>query len=85
MEAEMKSLIRTAAVAVAAVGISNITPTSLHVGQITEDTAGASQGRASYGLSFEDLRVGPTGKVPVEVGKLPVRVVQNKPTNSSGC
>lgn len=75
----MKALIRTAAVAVAAAGLSNVTPASAHVNQTAERAPGAQLATAPFGLSFEDLRVGPTGKVSAEVGstELPVRVADN--------
>jgi hypothetical protein len=44
-----------------------------------EDTAATPQGSAPFGLSFEDLRIGPTGKVPVAIGStdLPVQMAEN--------
>jgi hypothetical protein len=76
----MKTPIKTAAVAVAAVGISNaVTPVSLHVDQTAERTAGTAQASQPFGLSLEDLRVGLTGKVRADVGSadLPVRVADD--------
>lgn len=85
----MKSLIKRAAVALAAAvaGIANATagvsntehPPSLHPDQSTKGVAGLPQGRGATGLSLEDLRVGPTGKVPAEVGSVgvPVRVAED--------
>jgi hypothetical protein len=78
---KMKVVIKAAAMALAAVGISSAaaTPTSDHVGRTTEDAAGVARGTAPFGLSFEDLRVGPTGKVSPEVGstELPVQMAEN--------
>ncbi len=74
----MKGLVRTAAVAIAAAGISSALaapdPTA-------EDTARVTRISGETGLSFEDLRVGPMGKVLVAIGstEVPVRVAGDTP------
>lgn len=69
----MKVLVKTAAVALAAAGISSAVAapdraTEANVPQIS-----------GTGLSFEDLRVNPMGKVPVVVGtaKMPLQHAEN--------
>lgn len=70
----MKGLIKAAALVVTAAGLSGVSPVSANISP-TEDVKGARLASTSFGLSFEDLRVGLTGKVSAEVGfKLPVRV-----------
>jgi hypothetical protein len=85
----MKSLLKTAAVALAAAaGISNaaagISNTAPLYPDPTTDAAKVPQISGGTGLSFEDLRVGPVGKVAVEIGstKAPVRMADNQ---SSSC
>jgi hypothetical protein len=75
----MKAIISTAAVAIAAVGLSNIPPATAHLDQTAERATGGRLASTPFGLSFEDLRVGLTGKASAEVGstELPVRVAQN--------
>jgi hypothetical protein len=81
----MKNLVKTAAIALtaaagissAAAGISNtVSISSLYPDHTTEDAAKALQTAGGTGLSFEDLRVGPMGKVAVDLGSIevPVRV-----------
>ena len=76
----MKGLVKTAAVALAAAGISSAVAAP---DRTTEGTAIAPQIGGATGLSFEDLRVGPAGKVAVRIGatKVPVRVADNTPCN----
>jgi hypothetical protein len=86
----MKSLMKRAAVALAAAvaGISNATAgvsntelsPSLQPDQSAKGVAGVlPQGSGGTGLSLEDLRVGPTGKVPADIGSVgvPVRVAED--------
>jgi hypothetical protein len=95
----MKSLVKRAAVALAAVvGISNaaagiantVPPPSSYPDHTTEDAIGTPQVSGETGLSFEDLRVNAMGKVPVEVGstEAPVRVAADSqccPITNSNC
>lgn len=70
----MKGLAKTAAVALAAVaGISSALAAP---DRTTQDTAKVPQISEGTGLSFEDLRVGPAGKVRVGIGatKVPGRM-----------
>jgi hypothetical protein len=69
----MKGLVKTAAVSLAAAGISSAVAAS---DRTIEGTAEVPQINRGTGLSFEDLRVGPMGKVAVGIGatRVPVRV-----------
>ena len=60
----MKGLVKTAAAALAAAGISSAVAAS----DRTTGAAEVSQISGGTGLSFEDLRVNLMGKVPVEIG-----------------
>jgi hypothetical protein len=83
----MKGLVKTAAVALAATGISNtVPPLFLYPDHTTEITAEAPQRGGGTGLSFEDLRVGPMGKVRVGIGstEVPVRVAENSSCTDGG-
>jgi hypothetical protein len=72
----MKTLVQTAVVALAATAISNAVPaSSAYVDRTTEDTVSGPQITGATGLSFEDLRVGPTGKAAVEIGPIEVPVL----------
>ena len=66
----MKGLVKTAAVALAAAGISSAVAAS---DRTTEGTAEVPQISGGTGLSFEDLRVDPMGKVPVGIGSTKAR------------
>jgi hypothetical protein len=81
----MKGLVKTAAVALAAAGISSAVAAP---DRTTEDTTKVSQVSGGTGLSFEDLRVNTIGKVPVGV-KAPRAFVQHaencSPTTNSNC
>jgi hypothetical protein len=66
----MKSLVKTAAVALAAAGISSAVAAP---DRTTEDMARVPQVSGGTGLSFEDLRVDPSGKVPGATG-VPARL-----------
>ncbi len=75
----MKGLVKAAAVALAAAGISNAVAAPdgtaegmAKVPQLTEGT----------GLSFEDLRVDPRGKVPTRIGSPVVPVPLAGPSES---
>lgn len=85
----MKTLIRTAAVAVAAAGFpSVVSPVSAHVSQTAEGAEGGRLASAPFGLSLEDLRVGLSGKVSSEVGstEVPVRIATDiKCRTNSNC
>lgn len=72
----MKGLVKTAAVALAAAGISSALAAP---DRTTEDTAKVPQISGGTGLSFEDLRVNPMGKVPVGIAasRVPVQHVDN--------
>lgn len=72
----MIGLAKMAALALAAAGTSNVAATP---DRTTENAAIATQIGGGTGLSFEDLRVGPNGKVAVGVGPttVPVRVADN--------
>ncbi len=61
----MKGLVKTAAVALAAAGISSAMAAP---DCAAEGMANVPQLSEGTGLSFEDLRVGPTGKVRVGIG-----------------
>jgi hypothetical protein len=86
----MKGLAKTAAVALAAVaGISSAVAAP---DRATEGTGGVPQISGGTGLSFEDLRVDPRGKVRVGIGstEVPVRVAGQTPcdittTNGKSC
>jgi hypothetical protein len=92
----MRSLFKRAAVVLAAVAagistaaaaISNTVPTpSLLPDHSTKDVAGVPEISGGTGLSFEDLRVGPMGKVSGETGsvKAPVRVAADGQCSQSG-
>ncbi len=72
----MKGLVKTAAVALAVAGISSAAAAP---DRTTEDTAKVPQISGGTGLSFEDLRVSPMGKVPVGIvaARMPVQHVEN--------
>ena len=72
----MKSLVKTAAVALAAAGISSAVAAPART---TEDAARVPQISGGTGLSFEDLQVSPMGKVPVGIGaaRLPMQHAEN--------
>ena len=72
----MKSLVKTAAVALAAAGISSAVAAPART---TEDTARVPQISGGTGLSYEDLRVNPMGKVQVGIGaaRLPMQHAEN--------
>jgi len=76
----MNGLVKSAAVALAAAGISSAVAAP---DRTTEDTARVPQISGGTGLSFEDLRVGPMGKVAVGIGStgVPVRVAADTPCN----
>ncbi len=78
----MKSLVKTAVVALAAAGISSAMAAP---DRTTEGTARVPQISGGTGLSFEDLRVSPMGKVPVgiEASRVPVQHVDNCSTITS--
>ncbi len=61
----MKGLVKAAAVALAAAGISSAVAAS---DRTTEGAAGVPQIGGGTGLSFEDLRVDPRGKLPALIG-----------------
>jgi len=85
----MKSLVKRLAVALAAAaaGIPNaVLPPSLHSDRSTEDVATVPGLTGETGLSFEELRVGPMGKVPAEIGpvEVPTRVAANPDCRTGG-
>lgn len=84
----MKSLVQTAVLALAtATGVSgNLPQTTVNPDHAKEEAATA-QLRGATGLSFEDLRVGPTGKAAVKIGPIdgPIRLAKCKDDNCSGC
>jgi hypothetical protein len=79
----MKSLIKTAAVALAAAaGISSAIAAP---DRTIEGTSRAPQISGGIVLSFEDLRVDPMGKVPVGTGATRVPVQQHAECCSAVC
>jgi hypothetical protein len=72
----MKGLVKTAAVALAAAGISSAVAAP---DRTTEDAAKVPQISGATGLSFEDLRVNQLGKVPVGIAaaRVPMQHAEN--------
>ena len=82
----MKGFVKTAAIALAAAGLSS--GAAAVPDPVAEDTAKVPQISGGTGLSFEDLRVNPMGKVPVGIESPPVRVQHAEncsPTTNSNC
>jgi hypothetical protein len=77
----MKNLVKTTVVALAAAGISSALAAPDRNGEVAPVAPQISGGT---GLSFEDLRVGPMGKVRVGIGSTekPVRVAAQTPCDS---
>lgn len=65
----MKDLVKKAVVALAVAGISSAAAAP---DRTTEGAAKGPEKSGGTGLSFEDLRVAPTGKVPVRIGSTAV-------------
>ncbi len=81
----MKGFVKTAAVALAAAGISSAVAAP---NSTAEGPAKVPQISGGTGLSFEDLRVNPMGKVPVRVEAPRARLQHAEncsPTTNSNC
>ena len=81
----MKGLVKIAAVALAAAGISSAVAAP---DRTAEDTTKVPQISGGTGLSFDDLRVNLMGKVPVGIGGPRARVQHAEncsPTTNSNC
>jgi hypothetical protein len=82
----MKGLVGAAVVASVAAGVPSAPAAP---DRKAEDAARAPGISGGTGLSFEDLRAGPTGKVAARIGntEVPVRVADNSTCNpmNTGC